>query len=101
MKSLEIVNHYLDFILTIQTPQRYSVMFLKRPAFVWRLHVMKFFLCVIGMVMIIEGIPYFGFPDRMKQMMAKIQTLPDDVLRKFGLVLMIVGLVLVYLGKME
>jgi len=62
---------------------------------------MKFFLCVIGMVMIIEGIPYFGFPDKMKQMMQKILTLPDDVLRKFGLVLMLVGLVLVYLGKME
>jgi uncharacterized protein YjeT (DUF2065 family) len=53
------------------------------------------------MVMIIEGIPYFGFPENMKQIMAKIQTLPDDVLRKFGLVLMLVGLVLVYLGKME
>ena len=61
---------------------------------------MKFFLCVIGMVMIIEGIPYFGFPENMKQMMNKILTLPDDVLRKFGLALMVVGLVLVYLGKM-
>ena len=62
---------------------------------------MKFFLCVIGMVMIIEGIPYFGFPENMKQMMQKILSLPDDVLRKFGLGLMIVGLVLVYLGKMQ
>ncbi|MFZ2631133.1 MAG: DUF2065 domain-containing protein [Desulfosalsimonadaceae bacterium] len=62
---------------------------------------MKFFLCVIGMVMIIEGIPYFGFPENMKQMMNKMLTLPDDILRKFGLALMVVGLVLVYLGKME
>lgn len=62
---------------------------------------MKFFLCVIGMVMIIEGIPYFGFPEHMKQMMQKILTLPDNVLRKFGLVLMIIGLALVYIGKME
>lgn len=62
---------------------------------------MKFFLCVIGMVMIIEGIPYFGFPDKMKQMMQKILTVQDDALRKFGLVLMVVGLVIVYLGKME
>ena len=62
---------------------------------------MKFFLCVIGMVMIIEGIPYFGFPENMKQMMQKILSLPDDMLRKFGLALMIAGLVLVYLGKME
>lgn len=62
---------------------------------------MKFFLCVIGMVMIIEGIPYFGFPENMKQMMNKMLTLPDDILRKFGLALMVVGLMLVYLGKME
>lgn len=62
---------------------------------------MNFFLCVIGMVMIIEGIPYFGFPDKMKQMMQKILTIPDDSLRKFGLILMVAGLVIVYLGKME
>ncbi|MEZ4566176.1 MAG: DUF2065 domain-containing protein [Desulfobacterales bacterium] len=61
---------------------------------------MKFFLCVIGMVMIIEGLPYFGFPDRMKQMMKSVIHLPDDALRKFGFVLMVCGLALVYIGKM-
>ena len=61
---------------------------------------MKFFLCVIGMVMIIEGIPYFGFPKNMKQMMKKVMEIPDDALRKFGFVLMLTGLLLVYFGKM-
>jgi len=61
---------------------------------------MKFFLCVIGMVMIIEGLPYFGFPESMKQMMKKVIEIPDDALRKFGFVLMLAGLVLVYIGKM-
>lgn len=61
---------------------------------------MKFFLCVIGMVMIIEGLPYFGFPDRMKQMMQSVIQIPDDALRKFGFVLMLCGLALVYIGKM-
>jgi uncharacterized protein len=61
---------------------------------------MKFFLCVIGMVMIIEGLPYFGFPENMKQMMKKVIEIPDDALRKFGFVLMLTGLVLVYIGKM-
>ena len=27
---------------------------------------MKFFLSVIGMVMIVEGLPYFAFPDQIK-----------------------------------
>ena len=31
---------------------------------------MKFFLCVIGMVMIVEGLPWFAFPEKMKRMLA-------------------------------
>jgi len=60
---------------------------------------MKFFLCVLGMVMFIEGLPYFGFPDKMKAMMEKIGEIPDGSLRIFGFVLMFLGLFLVYLGK--
>ncbi|SMC79560.1 hypothetical protein SAMN02746065_110103 [Desulfocicer vacuolatum DSM 3385] len=60
---------------------------------------MKFFLCVMGMVMIIEGLPYFAYPEKMKEMMMIITTLPHDSLRRFGGILMILGLGVVYLGK--
>ncbi|MFW6053038.1 MAG: DUF2065 domain-containing protein [Desulfosalsimonas sp.] len=60
---------------------------------------MEFFLCVIGMVMIIEGLPYFAFPDKMKEMMNRILELPDSALRKFGLILMVAGLLLSYIGR--
>ena len=60
---------------------------------------MKFFLCVIGMVMIVEGLPYFAFPEKMKFWVQKVLEMPDSSLRKFGLVLMITGLWMVYLGK--
>ena len=60
---------------------------------------MKFFICVIGMVMIIEGLPYFAFPEKMKHWMRQIQTMPEDTLRRLGLVLMAVGLALTYMGK--
>ncbi len=60
---------------------------------------MKFFLCVIGMVMIIEGIPYFAFPDKMKLWVEKMLELPDRSLRVFGFFLMLAGLGLVYWGK--
>jgi uncharacterized protein YjeT (DUF2065 family) len=60
---------------------------------------MEFFLCVIGMVMIVEGLPYFIFPDKMKIWVRKIIVSPDSSLRRFGLVLMVVGLSLIYLGK--
>jgi uncharacterized protein len=60
---------------------------------------MKFFLCVIGMVMFIEGLPYFGFPAKMKTMMRHMLELPDETLRKFGFVLMAAGLAIVYIGR--
>jgi uncharacterized protein YjeT (DUF2065 family) len=60
---------------------------------------MKFFLCVVGMVMIIEGLPYFAFPEKMKFWIQKIAATPDGSLRRFGLVLMVLGLVLVYWGR--
>jgi uncharacterized protein YjeT (DUF2065 family) len=51
------------------------------------------------MVMIIEGLPYFAFPDKMKLFLIKMLEVPSESLRKFGLVLMIIGLVVVYLAK--
>ena len=33
---------------------------------------MKFFLCVLGMVMVVEGLPYFAFPEKMKNWVQKI-----------------------------
>ena len=60
---------------------------------------MDFFLCVIGMVMVVEGIPYFAFPIKMKSYVKKILEMPEGMLRRVGLVLMISGVFLVYLGK--
>lgn len=60
---------------------------------------LNFFLCVLGMVMIVEGLPYFVFPERMKRWISQILEMPDDWLRRLGLVLMISGLFMVYLGK--
>ncbi|MCK5419593.1 MAG: DUF2065 domain-containing protein [Desulfobacterales bacterium] len=60
---------------------------------------MEFFLCVIGMVMIIEGLPYFAFPNKMKTWVRKVINSPDSSLRRFGLVLMVLGLSMVYLGR--
>ena len=60
---------------------------------------MDFFLCVLGMVMIVEGIPYFAFPDKMKVWVRKVIEIPDLQLRRTGLILMGFGLFLVYIGK--
>ncbi|HEA68022.1 hypothetical protein LCGC14_2970090 [marine sediment metagenome] len=60
---------------------------------------MKFFLSVIGLIMVIEGLPYFAFPEKMKSWMNKILDMPEATLRKFGFVLMLTGIWLVYMGK--
>ncbi|MBU4344110.1 MAG: DUF2065 domain-containing protein [Desulfobacteraceae bacterium] len=60
---------------------------------------MKFFLCVLGMVMIVEGLPYFAFPEKMKLWVQKILEMPDSALRKFGFVLMLAGLFMISLGR--
>jgi len=60
---------------------------------------MQFFLCVLGMVMVVEGLPYFAFPEKMKFLIQQLLEMPDSALRKFGFVLMLAGVVLVYIGK--
>jgi uncharacterized protein YjeT (DUF2065 family) len=60
---------------------------------------MRYFLCVIGMVMFIEGLPYLAWPDKMKPWLQKIIETPEATLRKLGFALMLAGLLLVYLGR--
>ncbi len=60
---------------------------------------MSFFLCVIGMVMVVEGVPYFTAPSGMKNLISMLLTLDDKILRGFGGFLMISGVIIVYMGK--
>ncbi len=60
---------------------------------------MEFFLCVLGMVMVIEGLPYFGFPDKMKAFMEFVQEQDDTMLRLFGALVMSMGLLILFLAR--
>ncbi len=60
---------------------------------------MKDFLCVLGMVFIIEGLPYFIFPEKLKIYLAKIITMPESILRFLGISAMIIGLILLSFGR--
>ncbi|MEA3465606.1 MAG: DUF2065 domain-containing protein [Thermodesulfobacteriota bacterium] len=57
---------------------------------------MKFFLCVIGVVLIVEGIPWFLSPQGFKQMLLQMLPVPERLLRLMGLLLMVSGLATVY-----
>lgn len=60
---------------------------------------MKYFLSVLAMVLIIEGMPYFLFPAKVKVFIKKIEEMEDPHLRGVGLMIMIVGLILLYISK--
>jgi len=61
---------------------------------------MDFSLLVVavGLLFIIEGVPYFASPGLVKRFMAQALTLPDGVMRGFGLAALVLGLLLLYLG---
>ncbi|MBF0310954.1 MAG: DUF2065 domain-containing protein [Magnetococcales bacterium] len=56
-------------------------------------------LTALGLMLIIEGTPYFLNPGLMRQWIMRVGLLSDSTLRQAGLFLMIVGLVLVYLVR--
>ncbi|MDD5101167.1 MAG: DUF2065 domain-containing protein [Syntrophales bacterium] len=60
---------------------------------------MKYFLCVLGMVLVIEGLPYFTFPDKLKIYLSKLTEIPDSSLRILGAAAVVIGLLLVYFGN--
>jgi uncharacterized protein YjeT (DUF2065 family) len=51
------------------------------------------------MVMIVEGLPYFAAPSKIKVWITKMAELPDTSLRIMGFSLMLAGLGLCYLGR--
>ena len=60
---------------------------------------MKLLLCLIGLLLVVEGIPYFAFPDKMKNWMKMIQEVPDSQLRVIGFISMCAGLLITYLFR--
>lgn len=60
---------------------------------------MKTLFCLLGLVLIVEGLPYFAFPDKMKQWLARLLDVPDAHLRGMGLVAMGAGLLITYLCR--
>lgn len=51
------------------------------------------------MVFIIEGLPYLVFPEKLKNYLIKITTMPDATLRIIGISAIICGLILLYFGR--
>ena len=60
---------------------------------------MKIFIAALGLTLVLEGLPYFAFPDKIKKWLLRILELKASQLRLFGFFSMLMGLLLVYLSQ--
>lgn len=60
---------------------------------------MEYFLCVVGMVLVVEGLPYFAFPDAMRELMRIMREQDDATLRVLGATLTVIGLLIVFVAR--
>jgi len=58
-----------------------------------------YLLTVLGLIFIIEGLPYFAFPNHLKRWLRQVLVQPESVLRGLGFAAMLLGLLMVYLGR--
>lgn len=60
---------------------------------------MGFLVAVLGVVLVVEGAPWFLSPAGVKMLLLKVLDLPDQVLRLTGFAAMFLGLLLVYSAR--
>jgi len=56
-------------------------------------------MTIIGVLLVLEGAPWFLSPNRIRALLAELSRLPDPILRAMGLLAMAAGLCLVWIGR--
>ncbi|MDH3972906.1 MAG: DUF2065 domain-containing protein [Deltaproteobacteria bacterium] len=59
---------------------------------------LKFFLSVLALVFVIEGMPYFLAPSGIKKWLEIIREMPDSAIRGIGFLFMLTGLGVLYIA---
>jgi uncharacterized protein YjeT (DUF2065 family) len=86
--------------LPVDSPNRFKDNRIRSTAFIsGETTDMNLVLVALGLMMIFEGIPLFCFPDQLKELASKLPEIDNTILRSIGLVVMLIGLAVVYLGK--
>jgi uncharacterized protein YjeT (DUF2065 family) len=60
---------------------------------------MKLLLLLIGMVLILEGMPYVAAPEAMREWLLKLSQMPAAQLRTIGLIAMAIGLFICFIAQ--
>ncbi len=61
--------------------------------------VMKFFLTLVGLIFVLEGLPYVASPEAMRKWLRQLVNMEPGQLRFMGLVAMTVGFILLWLVR--
>jgi hypothetical protein len=57
---------------------------------------MKLLTLLIGLVLILEGLPYVAAPEAMQEWLKKLSGISPDRLRSVGLIAMAVGILIIF-----
>ncbi len=60
---------------------------------------MEFFLCVLGMVFVVESLPYIAFPSKIKILARQVEGISEKHLQIFGIIAAFTGLGIIYVGR--
>ncbi|MDY6844817.1 MAG: DUF2065 domain-containing protein [Thermodesulfobacteriota bacterium] len=60
---------------------------------------MGFLIAVFGAVLVIEGLPYLFFPEKMKEFMNIIIKVETNILRLLGISAITIGLLILYVSR--
>jgi len=60
---------------------------------------MKLLITLIGLVLVLEGLPYAAFPEAMQNWLRQLSVMPTKILRVIGFIAMACGLLLCYLTQ--
>ncbi len=60
---------------------------------------MKFFLTLVGLIFVLEGLPYVASPETMRNWLRQLVNMEPGQLRFMGMVAMAVGFILLWLVR--
>jgi len=60
---------------------------------------MKLLILLIGLILVLEGLPYVAAPEGMRNWLKKLSEMEAGQLRSMGLVAMIIGLAICYVAQ--
>ncbi len=60
---------------------------------------MKLLTLLIGLILVLEGLPYVAAPEGMREWLKKLSEMSSTQLRSMGLVAMLIGLLICFIAQ--